>query len=329
MLARPALPIKKVPEVENLEEPDGQQPEPEPGPIASIIIVSYRRGAALRRCVAAIEKAEQRKRLDVIVLDLGMYDTTGEWDLEFPETTFLRLPRNFGATKALNIGIRSAKAALLCFLDPAVELLPDTIPRLVAALEEIPEAGAVCPLLVDEQGNAVPQVRRLPDKASLWQAWQDEAALTATVPPVSDKPVVLEYPGRKALVVPRSFLKGMNYFDEKYGEWGADLELAFQIRHAGKKALLIPDVKALDRSALENRPAYASAQRATLAADRLNGVSHFLSKRAGFVAGLMVLIQAILVTLLRALTFQDAGYNWSLLASLLGGQKIDGSQGGI
>jgi N-acetylglucosaminyl-diphospho-decaprenol L-rhamnosyltransferase len=315
--------------VEGLEQPDGQQLEPELGPIASVIVVSYRRGAVLRRCVEAIEKAEERKRLDVIVLDLGNYDTTTEWDLEFPETTFLRLPRNFGATKALNIGIRSAKAELLCFLDPAIELLPDTIPRLAAALEEFPEAGAVCPLLIDEQGNPVPQVRRLPDKDTLWKAWQEETPVGANVPPVLDKPLAVEYPGRKALLMPRSFLKGMNYFDEKYGEWGADLELAFQIRHAGKKVLIIPDVKAVDRGGSEPRERHTSSQRATLAADRLNGVSHFLAKRAGYFPGLLIHIQAVLVTLLRALTFQDPGYNWSLLGSLVGGQKVDGSQGGI
>jgi len=327
MLARPALPLKKVPEVEGLEEPDGQQPEPELGPIASVIVVSYRRGAVLRRCMEAIEKAEQRKRLDVIVLDLGNHDTTTEWDLEFPETTFLRLPRNFGATKALNIGIRSAKAELLCFLDPEIELLPDTIPRLAAALEEFPEAGAVCPLLVDAGGNAIPQVRRLPDRDSLWKAWQDEASLGASVPTVMDKPLAVEYPGRKVLLMPRSFLKGMNYFDEKYGEWGADLELAFQIRHAGKKVLVMPGIKAVDRGSAA--PAYNSSQMATLTADRLNGVSHFLSKRAGYFSGLMIHLQAVLVTLLRALTFQNPSYNWSLFASLLSGQKIDGSQGGI
>jgi GT2 family glycosyltransferase len=258
-----------------------------------------------------------------------MYDTNGDWDVEFPETTFLRLPRNFGATKALNIGIRSAKAELLCFLDPAIELLPDTMTQLAAALEEFPEAGAVCPLLTDEKGSVVPQTRRLPDRDTLWKAWQDETAIAVNVPSVLDKPLAVEYPGRKVLLMPRSFLKGMNYFDEKYGEWGADLELAFQIRHAGKKVLIIPQVKAVDRSALERREQYSSGQRATLAADRLNGVSHFLSKRAGFVSGLTIQIQALLVTLLRALTFQAAGYNWSLFGSLLGGQKIDGSQGGI
>ena len=106
-------------------------------------------------------------------------------------------------------------------------------------------------------------------------------------------------------------------------------ELAFQIRHAGRKALLLPDIKAVDHSGQEPAPNWSNSQRATLAADRLNGAAHFLSKRLGFVAGTLIKLQAILVTLLRALTFQSPGYNWKLFFALIGGQKIDGSQGGV
>jgi len=58
------------------------EPEPELEPIAGMIVVSYRRGAVLRRRMEALEKAEQRKRLDMIVLDLGNSNTTTERGLE-------------------------------------------------------------------------------------------------------------------------------------------------------------------------------------------------------------------------------------------------------
>lgn len=296
-------------------------------PLVTVIIVSYRRRSVLRRCLEALEKSEDRARMQVIVLDAGNHDTTPEWDLEFSEITFLRMPRNFGATKALNIGIRSAKADLLLFLDPAISVEPGTISQLIAQQEATPDAGALCPLLVDPSGKPVPQVSALPDRDTLWKAWQDPAALVRTVPGSGPGPIVVEYPERKALLVRRVFLHGMNYFDEKYGEWGGDLELAFQIRHAGKKALILPAVKAVDHSATEAQLNWSNGQLAIIAADRLNGVANFLGKRLGFVPGLLIQIQAILVTLLRTLTFQRPGYNFTLLLSLLGGQKIDGTQG--
>ncbi|MBL8173622.1 MAG: glycosyltransferase [Bryobacterales bacterium] len=296
--------------------------------MATVIVASYRRGPMLRQCLQALEKSDSFARLQTIVLDIANQDTTTQWDLDFPGITFLRMPRNFGATRALNIGIRSAQADLLLFLDPAVEVRPETISRLLARFEELGE-GAVCPLLVDGAGHAVSQVRKLPDRGQLWAAWQDESGLPMDPPPAGGSAIAVEYPGRKALLIRRAFLKGMNYFDEGYGEWGGDLELAFQIRHAGRKALLLPDVTALDRSGEEDPRNWTAAQQATLAADRLNGASHFLSKRLGFVAGVLMKVQATLVTLLRAITFQKPGYNWKLLFALFGGQKVDGSQGGL
>ena len=304
-----------------------QDLEQEEGLLATVIVPSFRRGAILRQCLQALEKSPESSRLQVIVLDIGNYDTTTQWDLDFPGATFLRMPRNFGATRAMNIGIRSAQADVLLFLDPAVEVGPDTIPLLVSRLEGMKEAAAMMPLLVDASGKPVPQVRKLPGRGELWAAWQAEEGLPLASPVTMDQPVAVEYPGRKALMIRRAFLKGMNYFDEKYGEWGGDLELAFQIRHAGRKALLIPDIRATDRSGDEGIKSWSNGQRAILAADRLNGAAHFLAKRIGYAASFWIQAQAVMVTFLRAITFQKPAYNWKLLFGLLGGQKIDGSQG--
>ncbi|MBI3682105.1 MAG: glycosyltransferase family 2 protein [Acidobacteria bacterium] len=304
-----------------------QESERPAGPRVSVIVLSFHRGVALKRCLKALERSVDKERLQVIVLDPGAHDTSPAMDIEFPRVEFLRMPRNFGATKSLNIGIRSAKAELLLFLDPAVEVRPDTIVRLASVLEETREAGAVCPLLVDAAGSAVPQTRRLPDRDTLWRAWQDENAIELSTPQEAGPMVVVEWAGRKALLTRLAFLKGMNYFDARYGEWGGDLELAFQIRHAGKKTLLTPDVPVTDHSAEDPPLQWTSAQRATLAADRLNGVAHFLGKRAGFLSGLWFRVAAVLLTIARAIAFQGGGYTWSLLSALAGGQKIDGTQG--
>ncbi len=296
------------------------------GPRVTVIIASFHRGAMLRRCLDALNKSAQPELLQVIALDLGNHDTTPAWDLDYPHFTFLRMPRNFGASKALNIGIRSAKAELLFFLDPAVEIAPEAILRLADMLDETPAAGALSPLLIDASGAAVPQVRRMPDRDTLWQLWQDESAFPAVTAGTGPEPIAVEHPGRRALLIRLPFLKGMNYFDERYGDWGGDLELSFQIRHASRKAYVVPAVRAVDHGGSERPPAWSSGQLATIAADRLNGVAHFMGKRAGFVAETLMRIQAILVTLVRAITFQNAGFSFSLLSALLGGQKIDGSQ---
>ncbi|MBI4903980.1 MAG: glycosyltransferase family 2 protein [Acidobacteria bacterium] len=297
------------------------------GPRVTVIIASFHRGAVLRRCLDALHKAAKPELLQVITLDLGNHDTTPAWDLDYPHFTFLRLSRNFGCSKALNIGIRSAKGELLFFLDPAVEITADAILSLAGKLDEIPDAGALSPLLTDPSGEPIPQVRSLPDRDTLWRAWQDESAYAASLPAAGNTPFAVEHPGRKALLIPLPFLKGMHYFDERYGDWGGDLELSYQIRHASRKPYIIPAIRAVDHSSTERQLVWSNGQLATIAADRLNGVAHFLGKRAGFFAETIFRIQAILVTLFRVITFQNAGYSFSLLSALTGGQKIDGSQG--
>jgi glycosyltransferase involved in cell wall biosynthesis len=309
---------------------DTQQQNEQPvEPLASVLIVSYNRKESLRRCLSALKASQQAGRLDVIVLDTGSSDGSNTMDVDFPDVTFLRMPRNFGATKALNIGIRTAKSGLLFLLDPAVEVHAETLPRLAALLDETPDAGAMCPLLADATGAALPQVRSLPDRAALGAMWRNPDSLAASAPAAGQPLIAVEYPGRRAILVRKTFLKGMNYFDERYGEFGGDLELAYQIRHAGKRAYIATGVPVTDHRATEPVPNWSGGQRAILAADRLNGVAHFLGKRAGIATEWLLRISAVLGTMARALTFQEPGYNWPLLSALLGGQKIDGSQSQI
>jgi GT2 family glycosyltransferase len=298
-----------------------EQPQ---GPSVSVLVLSFNRDAHLRGCLEALERSVDRQRLQIIVLDPGSRRSASLLQPDFPEVTILRMPRNFGATKALNIGLRTAKADLVFFLDPAVEVQPDTISKLAAALEESRDAAAVCPLLVDTKGQPVPQVRPLPDRETLVRIWRTGEGIPTAVP--SGERTVVGYPGRKALLIRLNFLRGMNFFDEHYGEWGADLELAFQIQHAAKKTYILGDIAVVDRSAGEPGESLSASDRALLAADRANGVARFLERRTGLVGGLLFRAGAILGTLFSALTFQEPGFSWSLFMNLLGGTKIDGSQ---
>ncbi len=52
------------------------------------------------------------------------------------------------------------------------------------------------------------------------------------------------YPGREALLVRKQFVAGMNYFDERFGEYWADADLAIKIRKAGRKLEMYPAIRA-------------------------------------------------------------------------------------
>src|SRR5580704_5287209 len=137
-------------------------PEPRPEEIdlppairVTALIFSYDSAPALRRCLAALEASNDRASIEILVVDCGSHDESPQLDSEFSNVTILRLPRYFGRTKALNIGTRTATGEYLFFLTPGVEVLPTTIPALVARLESDPDVVAACPLLVDTESRQI------------------------------------------------------------------------------------------------------------------------------------------------------------------------------
>jgi GT2 family glycosyltransferase len=140
---------------------------------ACVLIVTHNSIGALRPCLEAVERSEDRASIEVLVVDNGSTDGSASIDSDFPEVTVLRLPRHFGLTKARNIGIRTAKAEHLLLLSPDVLVEPGTISGLVAALGAEPSALAVCPLLVDAADNPVSRTFRLPPPDAVKSQWRE------------------------------------------------------------------------------------------------------------------------------------------------------------
>lgn len=305
---------KTAPRGLSLEPEIAAYPEPEEpsGPQVSAILVAYNCAAALRRAIGALERSQGRERLEILVVDCGSQDESPQLDIDFPGISMLRLPHHLGATKAMNIGTRTAKAELVFYLSPNVEVAPDTVARLAACLEADAETAAVCPLLVDAEGRPVSRIQKIPTRETLAAACRGEEAPRVEVD-LTRESVPVEYPGMDALMVRRQFVKGMNYFDERYGQFWADADLALRFLRAQKWIRLYPGI----RAAYYPEPD-PSADDPVLIADRILGAAAFLGKYNGFMAGLSFRG----VAMLRALGHLDLRQFFALMS----GQKLDGSQ---
>lgn len=270
-----------------------------PAPRVSAVVVSHNRSALLRRCLESLESSENRDQLQVIVIDNGSYDGSAQWDAEFPKVQFERLPKNFGLTKAMNIGWRAADAAYVFFLHDDAAVEPATIGKLADVLDAHPEAAAVCPLLVDAEGRPAPQLGSLPPDGN-WRPAE----------PAGDDPIAVEYPRGAALMMRVFLIKAIRQIDEHYGQFGGDADLAAQILKASKKILLVPTAHARH----EGRAGYSSAERA----DFLLSRAVFLQKYRGFGAGLQARIAAIIGPLL--------SFRLGEFRNTVAGQRIDGTQ---
>jgi GT2 family glycosyltransferase len=279
------------------------------GPRVSVVLTPFNQAAALRRAVEALERSQDRERLEILIVDCGSQDESARIDAEFPAVSLLRLPHHLGATKAMNIATRTAKAELILFLSPDVEVLPDTVSRLAATLETETDAAA-CPLLVDSAGEPASRVFRIPTRETLAASELPSVNLDLT-----QESIPVEYPALDALLVRKQLLRGMNFFDERYGQYWADADLAMKIRQSGKKIRLHPGIRAILHPGADPLAGDALAE-----ADRTLGAAEFLGKYQGFSAGFGFRLKAILKALAR--------FEFGRVSMLVGGQKLDGSQAG-
>ena len=279
--------------------PQKKQEQEKQPPRVSVVVVSRNRVELLRRCLDSIEKSEGRETLQVILVDNGSSDGSDQLDSEFPKVQFIRLPKNFGLTKALNIGWRAADAEYVFFLHDDTELEPGTVLRLAETLDAQSDVAAVCPLLVDAEGRPAPQLGSLPPDGQ-WRPAQ----------PSGNEPMAVEYPRGAALMMRVFLIKAIRQIDERYGQFGSDADLATQIRRGGKKIVLVPAVRARHRG----RDEYTPFERA----DFRLGVAVFVGKYQGFGAGLRARLAAVFSPLV-SFRFGEVKYT-------LAGQKIDGTQ---
>lgn len=278
-----------------MAEPAGQAPKP---PKVSALVVSYNRKALLRRALEALERSEARATLEIVVVDNGSTDGSQQLETDFPQARFIRIPRNFGLTKALNLGVRGSEAEYVFFLHEDTEVFPETVRMLAAELDAQPDAGAVCPLLVDAADRPAPQLGKFPPD----DTWRPAE-------PGPD-PAPVEYPRGAALMMRRYLFTAIRQIDERYGQFGSDADLCFQIRRAGKKILLVPQARARHEGRGE--------ETALRKADRQHGTVAWIGKYVGFWSGLRAQIAAILSAL--------GSLQLGMVRYLLANQKVDGSQ---
>ncbi len=278
--------------------PQGNEQE-KAAPRVSVAVVSHNRVEHLRRCLASLEKAEGRPEFQIIVVDNGSTDGSAELEAEYPDLQWIRLPKNFGLTKAWNLGWRAANAEYVLFLHADTEVEPTAVRKLAEVLDANPDAVAVCPLLVDAAGQPAPQLGHLPPDGQ----WRP-AEVSGTAP------FEVEYPRGAALMARVFYIKKIRQIDERYGQFGADADLAMQIRRAGRKILLVPEARVRH----EPRAGYPAIERA----DYLLGRSVFLGKYVGFLSGIQARIGAVLGPLF--------GFRFGELKFTISGQKINGTQ---
>ena len=282
-------------------------PEPIPEPVVipmrvSVVIITRNQVDALRRTLASVERSVPREMLEILVVDPGSEDSTRDIEGEYPAIKLLRTPKNFGWTKSANIGTRTAKGEFLFFVPPGAELEPDTIARLIARLDAESDATVVCPAERNSAGESVGRCYALPTPDDL------SARVTSGQWPMA---AGKDFPAGAPIMIRRQAIVQINYLDEKrYGQFGADLDLFYQVKRGGRRVVLADDIAVRATS----RPTELAL--GTDRVDMAHGAATYTGKWFGFGAGLGMRLKLAL----GRLTSLDFGG----FAGVLMGSKTDG-----
>jgi len=254
----------------------------------------------LRRSLAMLGTEHQ-----IVVVDNGSTDGSAALDSEFPAVRFMRLPQNFGLTRALNIGLRAAEAEFILCLHDDTLMSGAAVTDLADFLESRPDIGMVAPALVDSSGNPAPQITTLPNPANPYPT------MSAAIPTAGAAEVTAEALSGAALMFRAIFLRALRQVEEKYGNFGSHLEISARMKRTAKKIVVLTAVTAIHESAPCGIP------QGKLDADRFSGTAEFLSLHSGFAAGFLYRLKTALVGLLT--------FRFDKVGGALGGEKIDGN----
>ncbi|MDQ4076936.1 MAG: glycosyltransferase family 2 protein [Chloroflexota bacterium] len=206
-------------------------------PLVSVIIPTWNGRDHLERCLPSVV-GQGYEPVEIIVVDNGSTDGTVGWlAREWGEVRVLALPRNVGFASGVNAGLSIARGGLIALLNNDTEAEPDWLARLVEAACRHPDAGMVASKLklwtdrsrLHSAGDFY-TVSGRPGNRGVWSEddgrWEEEEWIFA--------------PCAGAALYRRELFDTVGTFDERFGSYLEDVDLAWRAQLAGFRCRFAP-----------------------------------------------------------------------------------------
>ncbi|AHH93447.1 glycosyltransferase [Kutzneria albida] len=199
-------------------------------PRITFVLVSYGGRDLVVQCLRLLAEHTPQPH-EVIVVDSASPDGTGEWlERNLTGATVLRMRENLGFGAGCNLGVQRSRTELVCFLNADVELGEGWLDPLLAVLDSKPEAAAVAPVMLNQDGT-VQEAGSIIGGDGWCRAW-DEAPLF---------PREVDYASAACLLVRRRALLEAGGFSPEYEiAYFEDVDLALQLRKLGWQTWVEP-----------------------------------------------------------------------------------------
>lgn len=216
-------------------------------------IVTYRARDLLRDCLRSLYQ-NTRLSFEVIVVDNGSGDGVIEMlRQEFPEVRVVENRENAGYTRPMNQALRLGRGRYLLQLNPDTLILPEAIDRMVAFMEQHPEAGICGPKVLNRDLTLQKPCRR--GEPRPWAVLTYFLGLSALFPrsrlfnqyllTYLDEDEINSVDGvaGSCMLARRALVEQIGYLDERYFAYQEDADFCFRARQAGWKVYYMPEAQ--------------------------------------------------------------------------------------
>lgn len=206
-------------------------------PAVSIVIVNSNGAGVLPACLAAVQ-AQTRRDFDLIVVDNGSTDGSADGlESRLPGCRVIRLPLNTGFAAANNLAAREAVTPWLALVNSDAFLAPDWLERMLSAAEAHRDFAFFASRLLQDANPAA-----LDGEGDAFHlsgiAWHNGHGRPVAYPP--GDPIEVFAPCAAAALYDRRAFLSVGGFDEDFVSYYEDVDLAFRLRLAGHRCLLVP-----------------------------------------------------------------------------------------
>ncbi|HMM12773.1 MAG TPA: glycosyltransferase [Bacteroidales bacterium] len=217
----------------------------------SVVIVNYNVEYFLEQCLLSVRRAMQGIEGEVFVVDNNSVDGSLRMlRSKFPEVKLIANSENVGFSRANNQAIRLSKGEYVLLLNPDTVVEDDTFAKVIAFMDEHPEAGGLGLKMLDGQGKFLPESKRgLPTPMA---AFYKIFGLSALFPRSRrfgryhlsyldpDQVHEVEILAGAFMLLRRSVLDITGLLDETFFMYGEDIDLSYRIIKAGYKNYYYP-----------------------------------------------------------------------------------------
>ncbi len=218
----------------------------------SVVIVNYNVKHFLGQCLHSVEKACKNIEAEVFVVDNNSVDgSTGMLIQKFPEVKLIQNKKNVGFSRANNQAIRKASGEYILLLNPDTVVEENTFEKVIAFMDENPDAGGLGVKMIDGKGKFLPESKRgLPTP---WVAFYKIFGISALFPKSKifgkyhlsylDKDQIhqVDVLAGAFMMMRKATLDKVGLLDEDYFMYGEDIDLSYRITKGGYKNYYFPE----------------------------------------------------------------------------------------